>query len=270
MLCSILEAGAVLQVASGTTVDPVLEAVAASYEAAATCIDAAPVLLSSGLDNLADFVVGIVLETVALEVEVYPVRLEMSAVNLVVSSVEMEDLAAHLETAVMDLVGAVTVESEVAAVGDVPNILEVVAIFNGPTVVFGMISALESFPVGSGCKRVVFVPLVDPCRLDVSSLALETVRQELALSADLDTLIWVILTSSFDSGRTSEVVSVITHRSAVVEDGCASGSSESLISISTTFEMKQLYLVDYSFFNCQRATQQQSLLGLKRFQEKLK
>lgn len=94
---------------------------------------------------------------------------------------------------------------------------------NGPTVVFEIISVLEFFPVDSGRERVVFVPFVGTCRLDVSSL------QHRQVSAESDTLIWVILTSSFDSGVTSvdlEVAAVSTDTAAVTEDGCASESSE--------------------------------------------
>lgn len=123
--------------------------------------------------------------------------------------------------------------------------MEWLAICNGATVVFGMISAFESFPVESGCRQVVFVLLVDTCRLDASSLLLETVRWALALSADSDTLIWVNLTSSFDSWGTSVVLeldSVITDTAAVTEDGSGSESSESSsTSIFTTFEMKYVY-----------------------------
>lgn len=100
-----------------------------------------------------------------------------------------------------------------------------------------MISAFTSFPAESRCKQVVFVTLGG------TSLLLEIVGQMLALSADSDTLIRVILTSSFDSGGNSvvsEVVSVITDTAAVTEDGWASVSSESSISISTTFEVKHL------------------------------
>lgn len=95
---------------------------------------------------------------------------------------------------------------------------------------FEMISAFTSFPVESRCKQVVFV------RLGGTSLLLEIVGQMLALSADSDTLIRVILTSSV----VSEVVSVITDTAAVTEDGRATVSSESSISISTTFEVKHL------------------------------
>lgn len=76
---SILETGAVLQAASGNTVDSMLEAVAALYEVSGT-LAAAPVL-SGGLDNVADFVVEVVLEMVALGVEEDAVHLEVVAVH---------------------------------------------------------------------------------------------------------------------------------------------------------------------------------------------
>lgn len=199
---------AVLQAALRTTVDSDLGAVAVLCEVAET-LAAAPVLFSSGLDidgmELAvDLLAGSLnLVFAVVQLEVAAVCREQGAVDLMVSGVELEDLSVNLEMAVMDVV--VTVESKAAAVWEVPTVLEVVAVFKSPTVVFEMILTLFSLP-------------------------LQTVMLVLTFSADSDTLIWVIETSSFDSRGTlvsSEVVS---------EDGCALESSgSSSISIFTTW-----------------------------------
>lgn len=114
-----------------------------------------------------------------------------------------------------------------------------VVLFNGVSLVVGVISAFELVPVESGCKHSVFVPLLNMCRIEASLLLPDAVRQLFVLSADSGTLIWVILTSSFGSGGTSVVLgvfSVITVVAADTDDGFLSESSESLsISIGNTW-----------------------------------
>lgn len=102
-----LEAGTVLLVTSRTTLDPVLEMVAALDEDTATCIDAAAVLLSSGLDTVAGIVVEVVLELVALEVEVVPVSLEAFAVHLERVAPALEVFATFLQAVSLNVVEAV-------------------------------------------------------------------------------------------------------------------------------------------------------------------
>lgn len=144
-----------------------------------------------------------------VQLEVAAVCRELGAADLVVSRVELDDLAMNFETAVVDVV--VTVGSEVAVA---VTVLEVVAVFNGPTFVFEMVSTLFS-------------------------LLLQTVMQVLTLSADSDTLIWVIASSLFDSQGTlvvSEMASAVAGAAVVTEDGCALESSgSSSISIFTTW-----------------------------------
>lgn len=84
----------VLQVASRTTVDPVLEADALG-EVTVT-LAAAPVLLTSAVDTAADFVVEVVLEMVALEEEVVLVSLGFAAVHLEVAAVARYVCGGHL------------------------------------------------------------------------------------------------------------------------------------------------------------------------------
>lgn len=81
---------------------------AALHEVTVT-LDAAPVLLSSAFDSVADFVVELVFEMVILEVEVGPVSLDEGAVYFAVVAVQMVVVA-------VDLVGVVAAVLEVVAV----------------------------------------------------------------------------------------------------------------------------------------------------------
>lgn len=152
-----LKPAAVLAEASDTAVDLVLEGAAALHEAVPTLV-AGLVLLSSVLDAVTD-VVEVVLAMASIDVEVVAVLMEMVAVHLeavffdLVSAVmKLEVAAFSLEMGAVDLVAAgveledlvVHLESEDAAVSDLPTTLEVVAILIGPTVVFEIISALPS------------------------------------------------------------------------------------------------------------------------------
>lgn len=130
-----MEAGAVFQAASCTTMDSLLEAVAALYEVLAVILAAAPVIFSRGLGNVADLVVDISLEMDAVEVvlvaagsEVVAVEMEGVALRpLAVSPMVDMELAA-VDLAGMEVFGVVSLKHEVGAVLHVPSFWEMAAI----------------------------------------------------------------------------------------------------------------------------------------------